>query len=200
MSAAKEVDVEQQLRLAAATAAWPATPDLRAGVLAGIEAARTAAAPDAAPRAARARRATLRPVAGLAFALLALLVIAGVAGALGFRLPGLDIVVVDRLPSAGAPGSLPSGAGSGAVGATPAPGSGLDLGSPVPMAEAQGLDRPRVLVPAALPPPDTAYVIGAGDRRIVTLAWRAAPGQPSDPGQRPRADAHGGRRAGPKRP
>ena len=38
MSAAREVDVEQQLRLAAATAAWPATPDLRAGVLARIAA------------------------------------------------------------------------------------------------------------------------------------------------------------------
>ena len=39
MSAAKEVDVEQQLRMAAATAAWPTTPDLRAGVMARIEAA-----------------------------------------------------------------------------------------------------------------------------------------------------------------
>ena len=36
MSAAKEVDVEQQLRLAAATAAWPTTPDLQSGVLARI--------------------------------------------------------------------------------------------------------------------------------------------------------------------
>ena len=28
-----------------------------------------------------------------------------------------------------------------------------------------------------MPAPDAAYVIGAGDRRIVTLAWRAEPGQ-----------------------
>ena len=114
--------------------------------------------------------ARLRPVAALAFALLALLVVAGVAAGLGFRLPGLDIVFVDRLPSAAAPGSLP-----------PAAGRGLDLGSPVPLAEAAGVAAPRVLLPAALPPPETAYVIGTGDRRIVTLAWRAEPGQGTIP-------------------
>jgi hypothetical protein len=117
----------------------------------------------------------------LAFALLALLVVAGVATGLGFRLPGLDIVIVDRLPSAAPAGSLPSAAGSGGVGATPAPGEGLRLGSPVPLPEALSLVVPQVLVPAALPAPDTAYVIGAGDGRIVTLAWRAEPGQGTIP-------------------
>ena len=49
------------------------------------------------------------------------------------------------------------------------------------MADALAIDRPRVLVPASMPTPDAAYVIGAGDRRIVTLAWRAEPGQPRLP-------------------
>ncbi len=38
-----------------------------------------------------------------------------------------------------------------------------------------------MLLPASLPAPDTAYVIGAGERRIVTLAWRAEPGQGTIP-------------------
>lgn len=156
MSAAKEFDVETALRSAAATAQWPATPDLRARVIARIEAGADGTRPAAAGR--RSRR---RVVPALALALLALLVLAGIAGALGFRLPGLDIVVVEQLPPAGA---------------------GLDLGSPVPLAEARVLDGPRVLLPASLPEPDVAYVLGGGDRRIVTLAWRAEPGQATIPG------------------
>jgi hypothetical protein len=167
MSAAKEVDVEQQLRLAAATAAWPATPDLRAGVLARIEATRPGTAGDRVPSPVPpAPRSRLRPIAALALAMLALLVVAGVAAGLGFRLPGLEIVFVDRLPSVAVPGSIP-----------PPAGEGLNLGSPVPLAEAMSVEAPRVLVPAALPAPDTAYVVGSGDQRIVTLAWRAEPGQ-----------------------
>jgi hypothetical protein len=179
MSAVKEVDVEQQLRLAAATAAWPATPDLRAGVLARIvggDASRAGAV--VARPVPTARPPRLRPVAAVALALLALLAIAGVAAGLGFRLPGLDIVVVERLPSAVVvPRTTVPATGSSPAGGSPAAGAALNLGSPIPLTDALGLDRPRVLVPASMPAPDTAYVIGAGDRRIVTLAWRAEPGQ-----------------------
>ena len=33
-----------------------------------------------------------------------------------------------------------------------------------------------------MPKPDVAYVLGGGLRRIVTLAWRAEPGEPTIPG------------------
>ena len=181
MSAAREVDVEQQLRLAAATAAWPATPDLRAGVLARIAAGAASPAGSVVARPVpAARRARLRPLAALALALLALLAVVGVAAGLGFRLPGLDIVLVERLPSASVvPGSSAPATGSSPSAASPGTGAGagLGLGSPIPFTDALALDRPRVLVPASMPAPDAAYVIGAGDRRIVTLAWRAKPGQ-----------------------
>ena len=170
MSGAKEVDVERQLRLAAATAAWPVTPDLRSAVLARLEAPGGSVAAGAPVPVAAHRRARLRPIAAFAVALLALLVLAGVAGALGFRLPGLDIVLVGRLPSAG----------TNLVESPPA-GSGLDLGSPIPLAEARALDGPRVLVPSTMPEPDVAYVLGTGGRRIVTLAWRAESGQRTIP-------------------
>lgn len=158
MSAAKEVDVEMQLRMAAATAAWPAAPDLRSRVLARIESEAGAAAgaglrPEAVPRPRR-----LRLVPALVAALLGLLVLAGVAGALGLRLPGLDIIFVNRLPPAG---------------------TGLDVGAPIPLADAKAFEQPRLLLPGALPEPDVAYEIGAGARRIVTVAWRAEPGAPT---------------------
>jgi hypothetical protein len=179
MSAAREVDVEQQLRLAAATAAWPATPDLRAGVLARIAAGDASPAGSVGARPVQDRRpAWLRPLAAVALALLALLAVVGVAAGLGFRLPGLDIVLVERLPSATVvPGSSSPATGSSPSAASPGTGAGPNLGSAIPLADALALDRPRVLVPASMPAPDAAYVIGAGDRRIVTLAWHARPGQ-----------------------
>jgi hypothetical protein len=149
---ADEQRIEALLRSAAATVSWPVTPDLRPVVLARIaEGASpvTATGPGRVPR-----RVVL--VRSVLVALLALIVLAGVATALGFRLPGLDIMFVERLPPAG---------------------TGLDLGSPVPLAEVRDGESPRVLVPAALPEPESAFVLGAGDRRMVTLAWRAAPGE-----------------------
>jgi hypothetical protein len=159
MIARDERHVETLLREAAVAVAWPPTPDLRPTVVARI--ARDGlvpglAASPAAPGVARPRPPVLRLARPLAVALLALLVVAGVAAALGFRLPGLEILRTDHVPPAGA---------------------GLDLGSPVPLADALARDQPRVRIPAALPPPDTAYELGAGDRRIITLAYRAAAGQ-----------------------
>ena len=161
---AGEQRIEALLRSAAADVAWPQTPDLRAGVLARIGSPATdGAAADAAGSAGsrHARRPRLRVARALAVALLALLVLAGVATALGFRLPGINIERVEQLPPAG---------------------TGLDLGSAVPFTEARGVEPPRVLVPAGLPEPATAFVLGAGDRRSVTLAWRAAAGEPALPG------------------
>jgi hypothetical protein len=97
----------------------------------------------------------LRPVA---IAVILVILLAGLAAGLGFSLPGFDLERTAQTP--------------------PATTSPLDLGSPIPIADALGLDQPRVLLPAALPPPDTAYELGVGDRRIVSLAWGAAPGDP----------------------
>ena len=106
-------------------------------------------------------------VRALVLALVALVVLAGVAAALGFRLPGIDIFFVDRVPLA-----IPA-TGPAVVEAE------LIEGVPVPLAEAGAAGAPRVLVPAALPEPTTAFVLGFGDRRIVTLAWEALEGQPT---------------------
>ena len=159
------LDLEARLRAAAGEAAWPVTPDLRAGVLARIvEPARTSAGARVRSRAPRHRPL----VRALALALVGLLALAGIAAALGFRLPGLDILRVDQLPAsprlAGAPVEM------------------LDVvpGSPVPLEEARALDgAPRLLVPDGLPVPSTAFVEGTGDTRLVTLAWRATPGGPA---------------------
>jgi hypothetical protein len=145
------------LRAAATTAAWPATPDLRAGVVARIAGGASVDVHRPSPRPSP-QPSPRRVAVVLVLALVAGLAAAGVAGALGFRLPGVDIIRVGSLPPAGA---------------------GLDLGSPIPLGDARALDQPRVLAPAAMPPPDLAYVLGAGDRRIVTLAWRAADGTPA---------------------
>jgi hypothetical protein len=143
--------LEALLRSAADDAAWPPTPDLRTPVL-----ARIAAGSRAPSRDAGRRRIRLAPA--LVLALLAVVILASVAAALGLGLPGLTIERVERLPRAGA---------------------GLDLGSAVPIAEARGYAQPRILLPAALREPATAFVQGTGDRRIVTLAWRAAAGEPA---------------------
>ena len=162
MSAAKEANVEMLLRAAATTATWPETPDLRARVVARVSAvSESAGAPVASPTPlARPPTSRRRLLPALALALVAALAVAGVAGALGFRLPGLEIIRVESLP--------------------PIEGA-MSLGSPMPVADATAIERPRVLAPAAMREPDAAYVLGAGDREIVTLAWRAAGGEPSIP-------------------
>jgi hypothetical protein len=167
--------VDARLRDAAADAAWPASPDLRDAVLARIAAGpATTAVPERpapahhAAQAPRGTRPRLSFARALVLAILALIALAGVAAALGFRLPGLDIVFVDRIPTA-----------SGATG----PGvdrAELLVGSPVPIAEAlEGGERPAIRLPDALPAPTTAWVLGSGSDRIVTVAWAAKEGEPS---------------------
>ena len=158
--------VEARLLAAGAAAAWPVTPDLRGRVLARIQPATPDLRGPVVARIAGARPSPEPPTAGpvrrpvlrgLALALVAAIVLAGVAAALGYRLPGLDIVFVPSLPPAGA---------------------GFDLGSPVPLEEARA-GEPHLLLPSTLPAPSTAWEVGAGDRRIVTVAWRADPGRPT---------------------
>jgi hypothetical protein len=173
---------EQLLRAAAAGASWPATPDARAAVVARIADEGLRPVEGRGPVLDRAlagpTSSRIRVGRALAIALLALLVLAGVATALGYRLPGLDLVFVDRLPPL--PTAVPAGGGGGATapGTTPTPSpTPVVLGSPVPLDEVLGRETPRVLVPAARPRPATAWVIGGGDRTIVTLAYPAGPGE-----------------------
>jgi len=164
-----EAGVVALLQAAAEGASWPATPDLRAAVVPRITGPE---APDLRPRVvdrigrgtgARPRSTgSLRLLRPLALAGVLVVAVAGLVAGLGFRLPGFELERVDRTPPAGA---------------------GLALGSPVPLAEALTAGEPDVRLPSALPRPDTAYVVGAGDRRIVTVAWRAEPGQPTITGR-----------------
>lgn len=154
--------LEARLRSVAADVAWPATPDLRAGVLASIASREAAARPR--------RLGTRGPlVRALVLALLALVALAGIAAALGFRLPGIEISFTGRTPAPAAT----------RVAGEPVDEAIVLIGSPVPLAEARDGEPPRVLVPAGLPEPATAFVDGTGDRRLVTLAWRAVDGGPA---------------------
>ncbi len=99
-----------------------------------------------------------RAVAVVALALVAALALAGVAGALGFRLPGVEILTGHE-PAAGRGGPRPRLAR--------APRRGPRL------RPAAGADARRDAAP------DVAYVLGVQDHRIVTLAWRAADGAPA---------------------
>jgi hypothetical protein len=155
--------LERLLATHVAAAAWPETPDLRAAVAARIAAPTT---PDLRPsvlrriddRAAGRRSSRARVLRPLVLAALLVLAIAALAAGLGFGLPGLDLRQTQQ---------------------TAAPASRLDLGSPVPLADVLALDEPRVLLPGALPAPDEAYELGVDDRRIVSLAWGASPGDPT---------------------
>ncbi len=154
-------DVEIRLRELSGDAAWPPTPDLRDAVTGRIAGLPAAGTQRRAPAAAWPRPRRLAVALLLSAAML--LVVAGIAAALGLGVPGLDILWSE--PSLG-PGS----------GLVPVVELELVPGSPVPLDEARATGQPRILVPAALPEPGTAFVDGSGTERVVTLAWRALPG------------------------
>ncbi len=156
MTLSIDARLEARLREAAASATWPPTPDLCSHVLHRLEIV-TPTPPAAGSPQLAGRRRPVRIAGALALALIAALALAGIAGALGIRLPGIDILLVDHLPPAGA---------------------GLDLGSPIAIEDALAIDRPRVLAPRLLPRPEQAYSLSTGPARIVTLAYRAKGGQP----------------------
>jgi hypothetical protein len=199
---ASDIRLEAILRAGSASSAWPTPPDLRDRVVARIRAegreARpadvTAGPPVEGPgdrlRAGAvptgARRGPFRLVRALAIALVASLLFVGVAAALGFRLPGLEIIFVDRVTPAAtaAPPLVTAGPSAGAgqappVTGQPPAGDGLGLGTATPLAEARAGDGPRLLLPADRPEPSTAWVLGSGARRIITVAWRAPAGGPT---------------------
>jgi hypothetical protein len=156
-----DVALERDLRELGRQVAWPPPPDLVSSIRARLE-----RAPVVPLLAQRPRR-----VAVLAAA--AVLVLAGL---LAFS-PGIRAALLDlfRLPGA-------------RIEVEPTP-------SPVPMApraledlvpgERVTLDRARqeaafpVAFPTALGPPDGVVLAGAGNRAVVSLAWRARPGLPA---------------------
>ena len=160
MTSAEDLDLQARLHDAAAAVVWPPAPDVRARVLARIASVSPGDGSITAPE--PARRAGARPAVRLVRVLLLaaalVLVGAGVAAALGYRLPGFDLVFGEPPPSVGA---------------------GLDLGSPLSLRDALAVDRPRVLAPGDLREPDGAWVLGNGSKRIVTLGWRADAGRPA---------------------
>jgi hypothetical protein len=164
------------LRDLATAIAWPGgAPD--APAMSG-----TTGAPDLATRVGRALRAAPPPRARpwwqpaparrlgrpLALALLALLVLAAVAGAVALGLPGLRLILAE--PS----GTPPALAPSATVPAHELPGVGLNLGEPMrPEAAAAVVGRP-IPVPGdpRLGAPDAVWVdVAKGD--AVALVWAA---------------------------
>ena len=123
---------------------------------------------------------------GLVLAIAAILVLAAVAGAIGFGLPGLRIVfgpgptptpVLSPSIGAASPSSSPAASPTPTPTAGP-PGSTLGLGRQVTLAEATAQAPFPVAVPSdpTLGPPDTVWIDGVGR---VTLVWAAKPGLPS---------------------
>src|SRR4051812_11659990 len=124
----------------------------------------------------------------LVLAIVAVLVLAAIAGAIGFGLPGLRIVFAPAAsptpgvspapptlgaspgPSAGRPSATPSPSGP--------PGSGLGLGAPTTLAAARSEAGYPILLPGdpAVGPPDAVWIDDVGR---VTLVWRTAPGLPA---------------------
>lgn len=143
----------------------------------------------------RLTRPTGRPLRrGLVLALAALLVLAGIAVAIGFGLPGLRIVFVgpgqtaspaaSATPSRGsaAPSSGKAPAGSSAPGSPPL--GSLGLGDPVDPATLENTAGYRVLLPTLpeLGQPLAVYVRGRPPRAQVAAGYAATPAIPAASG------------------
>ncbi len=121
---------------------------------------------------------------GLVLALVAVAVMAAVAGAIGLGLPGIRIVPATATPVGTATGGPTASSSPGpSTVASPSPsiggplGAGLDLGDPIPVASAAS----AVDIPVSLPattgvgPPATAWV---HDGRL-SFVWPAGPSLPA---------------------
>ena len=148
----------------APSVAWP---DARLAPAGPDMATRVRARLVAAPPARRASTWRLRPA--LVLAIIALLVVAAVAGAVAFGVPGIRLIFGDpggTPPPAVASPTAPATNGPSA----PPAGSSIDLGEQVdPASLGDRVDFP-VLFPGdpALGPPDAAYV---SERNEVALVW-----------------------------
>jgi len=147
--------LESRLADLASVLEWPATPDLRAGVRAGIIEAR------------RRRRRQLRLL--LIAAVLAIVVLGGAAAAAYIELRGASIQTVPVLPS-------PSPTRPGPIGVR------LDLGDRYSsLGAAEQAAGFNALMPSALGQPDEIYFRRSPD--VLTLVYKPRPNLPatSDP-------------------
>jgi hypothetical protein len=117
---------------------------------------------------------------GLVLALVAVLVLAAVAGAVGLGLPGLRIIFGQGpTPGSASPsqGSSPATSQGTSPSASISPlGASIGLGTALPLAEVERLAGFAVLMPTNpdLGPPDATYI----DNERVTLVWTSRAGLP----------------------
>jgi hypothetical protein len=183
-------DLEAALRGLAPSVAWPATTmtsgsDIAAAVRARVEAM---------PVPGGNGRLTIAGLSGpfswswrparraLVLALVALLAVVAIAGALGLGLPGLRFILggAPLLPSVSAEPSMVAPSPSRAPGPL---GTSLRLGEALDPADRSALDERAgfpVLTPAdpAIGPPETAWIDDAKGGQV-TLLWPARPGLPA---------------------
>jgi hypothetical protein len=165
------------LRAGAESIAWPTAAAAGAPDIATRVRMRLVAAPRPA---ARRPWTAWRPVRrSLVLALVALLLLAAIAGAVGLGLPGLHLILggplVSPPPSASPGQTIPAGG----------PGSTLGLGTPVALdaVEAATGIAPRLPTDPAIGPPDVVYVDRARGNQVAYV-WASRPGLPEtgDPG------------------
>jgi len=157
------------------TLAWPATPNMVTAVASRLERPPS-------PWRAFAQSLFGRPARrALVLALIALLVVAGIAGALGLGLPGIRILFGPAAsPSPGLQSPSPSGSGlPGSPSASPLGGAALGLGRRVTLDEAQSAVDFAILQPRlpGVGAPDEVWLDGVGHDGVVSLVWLAHGGQ-----------------------
>ena len=150
-------ELERALSQLGGELAFPEAPDVSGRVLALL------AAEPAKPR--RRRRALVVALAALALAAAAAMAVPQARTAIleFFRLRGATVQRVETLPRV-----------------PPASESALDLGQPRPDADPY-VKIPGVVVPAALGPPDAAYVSDEAYGLRLTLVYEPGPGVPESP-------------------
>jgi hypothetical protein len=157
--------LDEALRDVARHVAWPPTPNLAPAVRLRVERGAHVATLPRRP----VRRALVLAAAALFVVLAGTLALSpGLRAAILrlFTLPGVTIEADETEP----PEVTPP-----AVDAEPV------LGLRVALDEARREVSFRVAVPEALGGPDEVYLLGGGERALVTLAYRDAPGVPVDP-------------------
>lgn len=171
LAALDDVGLEALLRGSSETIAWPTASPLAAPDLATRVRVRLVAAPRPA---ARRPWTAWRPVRrSLVLALVALLTLAAIAGAVGLGLPGLRLVLGEP-PVSPPPSVAPSRT------APPGPiGSSLRLGERYALDEVEALTGIPVQLPTdpAIGPPDAVYVDRVRDNQVA-FVWAASDALP----------------------
>lgn len=185
LSRVPDDELESALRRLAPAIDWPSAagdpdgPDLAAAVRARIEAAMAPSGPVGSTGSRPRSRWTWRPARrALVLALVALLVLAAIVGAVGFGLPGLRLIFGGATVSP--PVSPPPSLDPSRSPAPGQPGAAMALGDRVELADLDDRAGFHVTWPtdASIGPPDAAYV-DAGKGGAVSLVWAATASLPA---------------------